>query len=73
MDILNNNKVDTGLLGLVLIAKYHQIPVDQETLRHEYCPAVKKIGETPFFGDQEILLAAKSLELKAKLMRPALN
>jgi subfamily B ATP-binding cassette protein HlyB/CyaB len=73
IDISKNNTVDSGLLGLVLIAKFHQIPVDQETLRHEFCPAVKKIGETSFFGDQEILLAAKSLELKAKLMRPVLK
>jgi hypothetical protein len=61
IDISKDNKVDTDLLGLVLIARYHQIPIDQETLRHEYCPAVKKIGETSFFGDQEILIATKSL------------
>jgi subfamily B ATP-binding cassette protein HlyB/CyaB len=58
--------VDTGLTGLVLIARYHQIPVTLENLSHEFRPAVKELGQEPLFGDQEILLAAKSLELKAR-------
>ena len=52
--------------GLVAIAVYHQIPATSESLRHEFSPPVKNLGETPLFGDQEILLAAKSLGLKAK-------
>ncbi|UQZ88092.1 type I secretion system permease/ATPase [Deltaproteobacteria bacterium Smac51] len=58
---------DSGLLGLVLIARFHQIPVTPEGLRHQFAPAVKKLGEPSLFGDQELLLAAKSLGFRAKL------
>ncbi|MDR1045909.1 MAG: type I secretion system permease/ATPase [Candidatus Adiutrix sp.] len=58
---------DAGLLGLVLIARFHQIPVTPEGLRHQFAPAVKNLGAEARFGDQEILLAAKSLGLRAKV------
>jgi subfamily B ATP-binding cassette protein HlyB/CyaB len=57
---------DSGLLGLVLIARFHQIPVTPEGLAHQFAPAVKNLGEPARFGDQELLLAAKSLGFRAK-------
>jgi subfamily B ATP-binding cassette protein HlyB/CyaB len=65
--------IDTGLMGLVMIARFHQIAVNPEGLLHEFEPSVKKLGEAAFFGDQEILLAARSLELKAKKLHLELN
>jgi subfamily B ATP-binding cassette protein HlyB/CyaB len=65
--------VDSGLICLVLIARYHRIPVTPENLRHEFGPAVKELGQEAFFGDQEILLAAKSLEFKARKVKLALT
>lgn len=51
---------DTGLLGLVLLARYHGAAADPAQLAHRF--------QTPgqAFGVQEILLAAKALGLKAK-------
>ncbi len=62
----NEGAVDSGLMGLVLIARFHQIAVTPEGLRHQFAPVVKKLGEPAVFGDQEILLAAKSLGFRAK-------
>ncbi len=53
-------------MGLVLIARFHQIAATPEGLRHQFAPVVKKLGEPAVFGDQEILLAAKSLGFRAK-------
>lgn len=64
---------DSGLLGLVLIARFHQIPVTPEGLNHQFAPAVKNLGEPARFGDQEILLAAKSLGFRAKASNLSLN
>ena len=58
---------DSGLLGLVLIARFHQIPATPEGLHHQFAPAVKKLGEAPRFGDQELILAARSLGFRAKV------
>ncbi|MDR3204083.1 MAG: hypothetical protein LBV23_05010 [Deltaproteobacteria bacterium] len=52
---------DSGLMSLVLIARFHQIAVTYEGLWHKFAPTVKAIGQEPQFGEQEILLAAKSL------------
>ena len=51
---------DSGLLGLVLLARYHGAAADPAQLVHRF----KTPGQA--FGTQEILLAAKSLGLKAK-------
>lgn len=64
---------DSGLLGLVLIARFHQIPVTPEGLSHQFTPAVRNLGEPARFGDQEILLAAKSLGFRAKSSTLAFN
>ena len=63
----NSQSPDSGLIGLALIARFHQIPVTPEGLRHQFAPAVKNLGEPARFGDQEILLAAKSLGFRAKI------
>ncbi|BBM04134.1 type I secretion system permease/ATPase [Microbulbifer sp. GL-2] len=52
--------MDTGLNCLVAIARFHQLPAEPDQLKHEFVKSGKK------FSDTEILLAAKSLTLKAK-------
>jgi subfamily B ATP-binding cassette protein HlyB/CyaB len=51
---------DTGLLGLAMLARFHGLAADPDQLAHQY----KAPGE-PFHTEQ-ILLAAKSLGLKAR-------
>lgn len=55
--------VDSGLLSLALIARFHQIPADSAQLAHQFA----KAGHV--FGDTEILRSAKSLKLKAKAFK----
>jgi subfamily B ATP-binding cassette protein HlyB/CyaB len=57
--------MDTGLQSLIAIARFHQIPAEIDQLRHQY----GRPGEA--FGDTEILQAAKTLLLKARLLRPS--
>lgn len=54
---------DSGLTGLVLLARFHGVAVDPDQLAHEFGEAGKP------FGTAQILLAAKSLGLKAKAVR----
>lgn len=51
---------DTGLISLVILARFHQIAADPDQLAHEFCVA----GHP--FGTAEILQAAKHLGLKAR-------
>lgn len=53
---------DTGLLGLVLLAQFHGI-ADPAQLSHQFGR-----GSEPF-SETELLLAAKSLELKARIIK----
>lgn len=55
---------DTGLVCLVIIARYHNLAVDQNQLRHEFA-----IGSGEF-SVTTILLAAKKLGLFAREHRP---
>uniref|UniRef100_UPI002630BE41 ABC transporter transmembrane domain-containing protein n=1 Tax=Propionivibrio sp. TaxID=2212460 RepID=UPI002630BE41 len=55
-------KPDTGLIGLVMLARFHNIAADPDQLAHEYRVA----GQ--LFGTTQILLASKKLGLKAKLV-----
>lgn len=55
--------MDTGLHALAAIARFHQIPADTDQLIHEFCDSESK------FSDTEILRAAKSLGMKAKVMQ----
>lgn len=59
--------VDTGLSCLVMLARFHNIAAEPEQLEHEF-----KNGSAPF-GATEILLAARKLELKAKLIRTEIS
>ncbi len=52
--------LDTGLASLLMMASFHGIAADEAKLRHE-------LGEEPF-TPEKILLAAKSLGMKAKLV-----
>ncbi|HEX4869456.1 MAG TPA: type I secretion system permease/ATPase [Moraxellaceae bacterium] len=52
--------LDTGLICLVMLARYHQVAVEPAQLVHEFGQA----GAA--FGAQEILLAARKLGLKAR-------
>jgi subfamily B ATP-binding cassette protein HlyB/CyaB len=67
----DNNKsqkkpVDSGLMCLVLISLYHQIPANAGNLMHEFLPPVKELGHPAVFGNQELILAAKSLGFRVK-------
>jgi subfamily B ATP-binding cassette protein HlyB/CyaB len=52
--------VDTGLVGLVMLAHFHNIAADADQLAHDF----REPGQV--FGVPQILLAAKQLGLKAK-------
>jgi len=54
---------DTGLIGLVMLARFHNIAADPDQLAHEY-----RVAGQPF-GTTQVLLAAKRLSLKAKLVK----
>lgn len=54
---------DTGLLCLVMLARFHGIATEADQIRHEFGEPSQK------FSDQEILLAAKKLTLKAKMIK----
>ncbi|MDR2549918.1 MAG: type I secretion system permease/ATPase [Desulfobulbus sp.] len=53
--------MDTGLYSLLMMASLHGIVADEARLRHEF-------GDAPFTVEQ-LLLAAKSLGMSAKLVR----
>ncbi|MFT7224172.1 MAG: subfamily B ATP-binding cassette protein HlyB/CyaB [Cellvibrionaceae bacterium] len=55
--------MDTGLQGLVVLARFHQLPADPEQLAHEF----GQHGQ--LFTETEILQAAKALTLKAKPLK----
>ena len=56
-------ELDSGLLGLVMLARYHGVAADPDQLAHEF----RQPGRT--FGVSEILLAAKHLGLVARSVR----
>ena len=53
---------DTGLVALVLLARYHGVAADPEGIRHRFAPPAKPMEEL------DILRAARALELKAKII-----
>lgn len=59
----NNQIIDTGLISLLMMARFHNIAVSPEQLVHEFALPGKP------FGKSEILLAAKKVGLKAKLIK----
>lgn len=52
--------IDTGLLGLVMLARFHAVAADPDQLAHQYGNG----GDA--FGTNEILLAARGLGLRAR-------
>lgn len=58
---------DTGLLCLVMLARFHNVAASPEQLAHEFTPP----GE--HFGSAELLLAARKLGLKAKSVRSSVD
>lgn len=59
MDV-EEHPLDSGLRALVTIARFHQLPAEEEQIRHQFgCP-----GE--LFSTTEILRAAKSLGFKSR-------
>jgi ATP-binding cassette, subfamily B, bacterial HlyB/CyaB len=55
--------LDTGLACLVMMARIHGVSADGDQLAHEFAPPGKPMGTT------DILLASRSLELKAKAVQ----
>jgi len=51
---------DTGLVCLVMLARFHSVAASAEQLAHEFAPAQQ------LFTSRELLLAARKLGLKAK-------
>ena len=51
---------DTGLIGLVMLARFHNIPADADQLAHDFRESGKNLTAS------QILLAAKHLRLKAR-------
>ncbi len=58
---------DSGLLGLALLARFHGLAADPDQLAHQF----KAPGEP--FGVEQILLAARSLGLKARRVASAFD
>ena len=56
----SRRRLDTGLASLLMAAAFHGIAADEAQLRHEF-------GEEPFSAEK-ILLAAKKLGMKAKIV-----
>lgn len=53
-------KADTGLLSLITIAQYHQLPAEEPQIAHQFgVPA-------EVFTNTEIIRAAKSLGFKTR-------
>lgn len=66
MDV-QDQPLDSGLRSLITIARYHQLPVEEEQIRHQFGAP----GET--FTATEILRAAKSLGFKARQLTTSLD
>jgi len=56
----SNNNLDTGLMCLLMLARFHHVAVSAEQLQHEYLQS----GQV--FDKDNLVLAARSLKLKAK-------
>ncbi|WAR43264.1 type I secretion system permease/ATPase [Methylomonas rapida] len=66
-DTDSSASTDTGLIGLVMMARLYGVAADPDQLAHQY-----RDGSRPF-GDGEILLAGKQLGLKVKAVRVKLE
>ncbi len=55
--------VDSGLICFAMICRFHNVPADPDQIAHEYKPDGRA------FGKEAMVLAAKRLGLKAKVVR----
>lgn len=61
--------IDSGFFGLAVICHFHQVVIDEATLRHQFGAQLEiDLHGRPSFGLQAILLAAKELGLTAKVV-----
>lgn len=56
-------QVDSGLISLVLLARFHGIPVEPEQIAHEFGLPGK------LFAASDIMLAAKKYKLQVKQVK----
>jgi len=56
----SESRVDTGLLSLILVARYHGLPTDAGQLRHRF------VASGDVIGSRDLLRAARYLGLKAR-------
>ncbi|MDO8842959.1 MAG: type I secretion system permease/ATPase [Methylicorpusculum sp.] len=63
----SQSKLDTALTCLVMMARLHGIGADPDQLAHQFAEHGR------MFGTVDLLLAAKHLHLKAKLIKTGLN
>jgi ATP-binding cassette, subfamily B, bacterial HlyB/CyaB len=63
--------MDTGLFCLQVIGAFHQVVVDEMTLKHRLAAELERDGATGevVFGNTALLLAARELGMTAKLVR----
>ncbi|TQI80114.1 HlyB family type I secretion system ABC transporter [Serratia fonticola] len=66
-DIPEKPVPDAGLLGLALLAEFHGIPADVDQLKHQFGKGSEAFDETT------LLLSAKTLDLKAKVIKQPLE
>ncbi|MEW7314996.1 type I secretion system permease/ATPase [Buttiauxella gaviniae] len=63
--------MDSGFFCLQVIGAFHQVVVDKVNLQHQFAGHLEVSPDgQPVFGRQAILLAAQSLGLKAKVVKP---
>ena len=61
--------MDSGFFCLQVLGAFHQVQVDEATLRHNFSAHLEaNAGGSLIFGQEAILLAAKSLGLTARLV-----
>ncbi len=58
-----STELDTGLVCLLILARFHDLPADGAQLRHRFAQSGKALSDT------ELLRAAKHLGLKAGVVR----
>lgn len=59
----NRPEVDSGLAGLLLILRFHDVPTDPDQIQHEFGTAGAAMNE------EQIVLAARQYKLKARIMK----
>jgi len=65
--ISNNKTPDTGLMCLLMLARFHHVAVSAEQLQHEY------LQSNQVFDKDNLVLAARSLKLKAKAIKSSIG